>query len=182
MKIKKLLSITFVMILMATGIIGLHSQKVFAGRAPVLTSFEIVGYSWPNLYGTEGNYYLKNAASSVVVQDNTVYIVTKEMGYDSGIAFHVDGQYLKGNQLLYSYPINGSGNVVVGFYRVSAIKNLSSGQHTIKASTSSLNPTPAPNFGYPSFQDTITITIQPDESKTANKLNTLTVPTLEVLQ
>ncbi|OAA84355.1 hypothetical protein [Clostridium coskatii] len=170
MKFKKIMSLTFAILLMAVTFTGFTPQKVSADRAPVLTSLEITGYSWPELYGPEryGQYYQKKYASSVSVSGSTVYILTTQLGTSNGNYYYVDGKYVSHTIINTSYMSNPYTRIVYGYNNVDAIENLTPGKHTIEVCADSAVPTPSPHFGYPSFSDTITLNIQANNSNASS--------------
>ncbi|WP_088833589.1 hypothetical protein [Paenibacillus tyrfis] len=142
---KKTSKILFMVILMLSLIPALAAN---AGPAPPLSSFQIVGFSWPALWNNGLQYYDKSYASQVKVPSNTVYIVTKTVGYGN--------LYYNGTSpnVVHRQNIVNANREVTGWYEVFSVSNLSRGFNYFNPYTIGVN-------GGGIIHDSINLDIQP---------------------
>lgn len=140
---KKIFEVFSLVLLISLGVVGLGVPNiVHAEPASPLTSYKIVGYSWPSLYSGTKNYYPVSNANSVFIPGSTVYIVAEEFGYGnpSTIFPYVDGSLDTSYKRLDHVPAYYQyGTVVGGWYDVIEIDNVSPGWHTFGARIDGLN-------------------------------------------
>lgn len=153
MKFKKFTTVFLATLLFVSSfiIIGINSRKAFADAAAPVTQFNIIGYSWRDLWNTDnrGEYYQPSDVSTHPVLDTRPYIVTYQLGY---------GKLLSPHSITNIAEINiTNGDIVVGFIDVTAINdNIHTGLNTIQMDCTSYN---AP---WNTMSDSITLNIQPD--------------------
>lgn len=140
---KKILGVFSIALLLFLCIFNLGTvNSVHAEPAPPLSSYKIVGYSWPSLYSGTGNYYEVSDTNTVSIPSSTVYLIAEEYGYgNSSMIFpYVDGSVAAKYKVVDHVPAYYSyGRVVGGWYDVIEIDNVSNGWHTFGAKIYGLN-------------------------------------------
>jgi hypothetical protein len=164
MKLKKIVSFVFVLVLITGSFLCFSPKKVSANAAPPVTTFYIMGYSWPSLYSDGNQYHNKSQASAVPVQGSTPYIVTYQLGYGKILSpYNMD--------TIDSFPITDSSNVAIGFVKVTSLKNLPTGSNNINIACNSYN------SPWNTMRDSITLNIQPQSSTLTNSLTSVNLTT-----
>ncbi|PJI10518.1 MULTISPECIES: hypothetical protein [Clostridium] len=162
---KRIFSIFCMSLLLFVGIFSTcGNQKVFAEEAPALSSFNIIGYSYDavrNSYGKD-EYLPTSVAEKDPVYGSTAYIYTESIGYGNRPSFFVDGKYYGNPVEDFNYFLTyQDSQEAYGSINAYPVDNLTPGKHTIKVCTESSNPTyRGGSLVYPSFSDSITITVQ----------------------
>lgn len=107
-----------------------------------------MGYSWSSIYTGTYNYFDKSYASTIPAEDSTPYIVTYQIGYGTILSpYSMD--------TIDSFPITDDYNNVVGFIKVTSLKNLPTGLNNIDIACNSTN------YPWNVMRDLITLNIQP---------------------
>lgn len=98
--------------------VGVTSEKVYAGTAPKLTQFKIMGLSNSGYYGTQRRYIPKQYISEKSrFEGPSVYIVTTQQGYGN-ISYSIDGGSYHRGKDIEKFPHIGSNNIVTGWTSV----------------------------------------------------------------